>query len=681
MTHLFDLKKKNFVLWRPGNNHIPTLVIGKLQPGNPSTLASQCAIQLTPHPSFPELWMLPADSPALGLSAGEIYHYFFLVHDTNPDWGIPCDIMITDPTALSVDWRLRALPPVTGYPVDDCGPAATILFAGNELAPCDAGGETPDWEDDADTISKLPPNNHCVIYEIPTSWSREGEKGGKLVDVGTFQDVQALVEATTPPANFMGVAALEGRAHLPELGVNALELNPPADSFSDRQWGYATCNYFAADWDLGRPAGNTWSTATTSLAELVKACHRQGIRFIVDMAMGFSCHGPLRHLNFNDFHVRETDDPAHTDPEKDARQNWGGDLLKYNYRVTGYDPISGTRRDIFPAREFMKMHLAHWIHFYHIDGVRMDSVKTIYNWDFIQDFTATGRRHWTTRCADQGLPAADADERFIVVGEVLDDQQERELVKQGRTDGVWNESFKRRVRHAILGRQCPGDLSFDDTVRKLIDCRNNGYEHGHQVVNYLGSHDVEGFQNERLYNFLENNQVHEKEQRFKLGFACLLTAVGIPMIFAGDEFADKHDLTTRHPDKQMDAVNFERLEIPWRKKIFDYVARLVKLRTAYPALGVDDTTFLHADFTEGKRVLVWQRGIAGSDDQIVVVANFSAWGTRDPFNPTAEYVVPNWPDTPAGKRWKEMTMGREVLPHQVGREPIFPWEAKVYALV
>jgi pullulanase len=31
------------------------------------------------------------------------------------------------------------------------------------------------------------------------------------------------------------------------------------------------------------------------------------------------------------------------------------------------------------------------------------------------------------------------------------------------------------------------------------------------------------------------------EKRIKLAFVCLLAAVGIPMILAGEEFADEHD--------------------------------------------------------------------------------------------------------------------------------------------
>jgi len=58
---------------------------------------------------------------------------------------------------------------------------------------------------------------------------------------------------------------------------------------------------------------------------------------------------------------------------------------------------------------------------------------------------------------------------------------------------------------------------------------------------------------------------------------CLLTAVGIPMILAGDEFADEHDIFAgnangRTPDdnKQLDPVNYDRS----RLHVFDTAAAL-----------------------------------------------------------------------------------------------------------
>lgn len=73
------------------------------------------------------------------------------------------------------------------------------------------------------------------------------------------------------------------------------------------------------------------------------------------------------------------------------------------------------------------------------------------------------------------------------------------LVAQHRLDSSWNEDFLYRVRAAIVGRNRDGDPSFEDTVRKLIDCRNLGFTDGAQVVNYITSHDTEGFRKERLY--------------------------------------------------------------------------------------------------------------------------------------------------------------------------------------
>jgi hypothetical protein len=62
---------------------------------------------------------------------------------------------------------------------------------------------------------------------------------------------------------------------------------------------------------------------------------------------------------------------------------------------------------------------------------------------------------------------------------------------------------------------------------------------------------------------------------------------------------------------------------------------------------------------------------------VVVLANFSDFASA----PGADYVVDGWPATPPGATWVEITQGRKVLAAQVGREPIFSWEAKVYTLL
>jgi 1,4-alpha-glucan branching enzyme len=236
------------------------------------------------------------------------------------------------------------------------------------------------------------------------------------------------------------------------------------------------------------------------------------------------------------------------------------------------------------------------------------------------------------------------------------------------------------VRAAIVGRGVDG-RTFEETVRRMIDCRALGYTDLAQAVIYLTSHDVEGEGKERLYNYLQWNDVVDCEKRVKLAFACLLTAVGIPQILAGEEFADQHDLLDEHghvtegSGKQIDPVNYSRLGEDWRRRVKEYVGRLVHLRTSCDALAVDDVEVIHVDL-DGKQVVAWRRGIPGSDSVVVVVANFSDFTT--PGGPGAEYVVPAWPPTPPGRQWREVGQDRPVPQEWIGREPLFSWEAKVY---
>ena len=148
------------------------------------------------------------------------------------------------------------------------------------------------------------------------------------------------------------------------------------------------------------------------------------------------------------------------------------------------------------------------------------------------------------------------------------------------------------------------------------------------------------------------------------------------VILAGNEFADQHDLfdaegnVTEGGGKQVDPVDFSRADEPWRKEILAYISTLVHLRTTHTALSVNDCEFIHVD-VDGKKVVVWKRGQAGSDP-VVVVAIFSDYGTPNALSdPNAEYVVHNWPPTPPGRSWREVTQSRPVRPDEVGANRFF----------
>lgn len=692
IANLLERKRTHFVLWAPHTGaQAPKLIIGELQATNPVSLANERAMDMVDATGARDLWQLAAAQA--GLQTGKVYHYWFEVTDRKAGRPQGQRIRVTDPAAYTVDWRLRA--PTLPAPNGDADrqPAAVIKFDGTHLVASDPGGETATLASEPPP-DQLPPNNQLVIYEMPTTWTRIGAGGGLERGVGTFQDVLALVDTQEAGANFSDLAITRvGRSYLTALGINALELLPPADSAIKRDWGYATTNYHAPDFDLGFPEENSAPTAHRDLTALVSQCHRRGIRVFADMVMAFWRDSPYEHIAPDDFHMfnprqHQGDPDALTSTRgfgrKEVRDGFGSTLIRYARFVNTYDPVTGQTAAISPGRRYMLTQLERWMHDYHIDGVRMDSVENIANWDFIGEFKDRGRELWRGRWRAAG-GRGNAEARFLVVGEEL--SLPMGLLTQNRLDALWNDKFREFIRAALLGLNADNE-SFESTVRKVIDCRQFGFSDGAKAINYLTSHDVEGFRKERLWTFFDRAGVGDLEQRkkrLKLAFVCLLTAVGIPMILAGEEFGDQHDRfdsagnVSQDGGKQTDPVNFSRAEDPSRSGLLPYIARLVKLRTSHAALSVNDTEFLHVDMTPGRRVLVWRRGSAA--DPIVVVANFSDFGSERTAEGFAEYRVPNWPATPPTKRWRDVSQERDIPAEWVGRESLFPWEAKVYALV
>lgn len=661
MSDLMTRRRRGFVLWRPTRTAVPPRVlVVELNPGNPPTevlVLDDPLIQSTAHP---DLWERPIEGLSTPLLEGKPYHYWFIVSSDRPGAG-GAPARCADPFARVVDYRLG-----------DGRPAAVVKLQQGQLVDCDPDGHAGESVR-SQNLASLAPNNQLVIYELPSSWTRTGDEGHVERDVGTFRDVLALLDPDEPGGNFSDVAEVSSRAHLVELGVNAIELLPPADSPFKREWGYGTGNYGAGDWDLGFPEGNHSPTTERDLQRLVATMHALGIRFFADMVFAFG-HSPYREINFADFHLiprdeRDNPDAWQSSRHNELREDFGGSCWRYIADRVSYDPVTGARRTLTPAQQFLMTHLIRWMEELGVDSIRLDSVNNIANWDFLATFKQAARARW--RSQHPGASPSEADARFLVVGEEL--SVPLDLIPQ-RLDCLWNEHFQARVRAVIRGRPL-GNRSFEQTVREMVDCRALGFQDGAQAINYITSHDVEGFEKERIFLFLQLNDVPLKEERVKLAFACLLTAVGIPMILAGEEFADEHDRTLTHPDKQKDPLNFARLEDLWRRRVFDYVARLVKFRKSSAALAVNDTTFIHSDLSGERRILAWIRGNPTQHDPVVVVANFSHVRPEG-----AEYRVPNWPTAPPGRHWREVTQDRSVPDDWIAREPLFPWEAKVYTL-
>ena len=148
-------------------------------------------------------------------------------------------------------------------------------------------------------------------------------------------------------ANFQGLAVTSpGRSYLAdELGVNVLQLLPPADSALIREWGYGTTNFLAPDFELGFPSDSSYPTPNRDLRDLVAACHAHRMRFFVDVVMAFARNSPYLAAATDDFFILDpaadpTDPDAH-DSRGGLRNGFGSTLFRYQTFHPGYDPLTG----------------------------------------------------------------------------------------------------------------------------------------------------------------------------------------------------------------------------------------------------------------------------------------------------------------------------------------------------
>ncbi len=671
--NIHELRSSHFVLWRPGKSTPPPEVFiaqvtfsQRVGENVSPSLTYVGAFPLTPSTELKDVWLIAASE--CRLKRDEVYHYWFKVENSNSYENNSHILYCTDPFATVVDERVQARHlPYTNTVQSHYSPSSVLKYDGQRLLPSNADGTVPDWGNlfTAQVLDALKPNNQLVIYELPPRWSFLDSNNQVTVANGNFRQVQKMIDSpdnNTYLDSILGNLLSGNKKYIAYLGVNALELTPPANSVKEFDWGYGTSHYLAPDYVFSVSASENLPYSATDLIDLVKACHKTGIRFFYDAVMAFSLENSYRHINYADFFIKHKSN----DPEQGNRDGFGGDLVKYRYYVNTYNPNSGRNEWISPAREYMKAHLNEWIQNKGVSGLRLDSVVNIDCYDFLSEVTQETRQFFKDITSAQ-------DNKYIVVAEEL--SVPASLLEQNRVDGQWNEVFKQILRQVILGKNSWIDASFEWSVKKLIDCRllGRGFTNGAKAINYITSHDVGGRENERIFNYLNNNGVKDTLPRIKLAFCCLMTAVGIPMILSGEEFADEQDLFDDH-GKQNDPVNFQRLaNHPWRQSLLVHVRRLIHLRTTSPALWEDYIEFIHSDFNDGKRVMAWKRGLG--NDIVVTVANFSSWGSA----PNSSYRVNNMPSLPRGHHWAEITQSRIV--DDIKAEKIFPWEAKVYAPV
>ncbi len=401
--------------------------------------------------------------------------------------------------------------------------------------------------------------------------------------------------------------------YLCDLGINAIELMPIKEYPGDRSWGYNPRHFFATESSYG---------TTEGLKNLIDECHGKGIRVIIDGIYNHSEAGaPLTQIDHDYWYHHSPRDPDN---------NWGPE---FNYEF--YDE----KLQIYPARQFIGDNIRHWIQEFHIDGIRFDAARQIANYDFM---------HWIVGEAKKTASM----KPFYTVAEHIPETPSITNV-DGPMDGCWHDSFY----HCIL-EHIKGDTFDLERLKSVIDCKRQGFMGATNVVNYLTNHD-----HNHVMVDLGDRQIFDEEafRRIKLGAAILMTAVGVPLIWMGDEFGEYKAKT---PESAK--IDWTLLGNDSNRRLFEYYRGLVNLREHNHALYTENIDFIHEN-PEAK-VLAYSRW-NDEGSRVVVVANFSE-------NFLAGYRVPNFPE--AGT-WHEWTGNYYV---EAGNNSIMidigPHEAKVF---
>ncbi|PSB18958.1 alpha-amylase [Phormidesmis priestleyi ULC007] len=401
--------------------------------------------------------------------------------------------------------------------------------------------------------------------------------------------------------------------YLSDLGVNAIELMPVKEYPGDYSWGYNPRHFFAPESSYGE---------TAQLKQLIDECHGRGMRVIMDGIYNHSeASAPLTQIDHDYWYHHQPRDPDN---------NWGPE---FNYEK--YDENLQT----YPARRFIGEVVRYWVREFHIDGIRYDAARQIANYDFMR---------WIV----QEAKGTAGGKPFYNVAEHIPETTSITNV-DGPMDGCWHDSFY----HCIL-EHITGDTFDLERLKDVLDCKRQGFMGATNVVNYLTNHD----HNHVMAELGDRDILGEEAfRRVKLGVSLLMTAVGIPMLWMGEEFGEYHYKT-----QDQSKIDWTLLIGDLNQNLRGYYKGLIALREHNHALYTEKIAFFHEN--PDSKVLAYTRW-NGEGARVVVVANFS-----DQF--LGGYSVPDFPEDGTWHEWTgnyDVQVGDRHLTTDIG-----PHEAKVF---
>jgi maltooligosyltrehalose trehalohydrolase len=375
--------------------------------------------------------------------------------------------------------------------------------------------------------------------------------------------------------------------YLQELGVTAVELLPVNAFPGKHNWGYDGVGLYAVQASYGGPG---------ALRRFVDAAHQHGLAVILDVV--------YNHLGNEGNYLRQFG-PYFTAKHQTP---WGEAI---NYDDEGSHAV----------RRFIIGNALHWIHEYHIDGLRLDAVQTIKD---------DSRKHIVAEIAERVHALGHELGRSVTVMPETDENDAR-YITQYHCDGVWSDDFHHAIHTLLTGEDKGYYQDFARRPELLVRALNEGF--GFQGETFKFWNDVRGtsssgvplpghiicIQNhDQVGNRAKGERLTQLASRGarKWAAALLLLAPHTPLFFMGQEFDEEAPFQfftdyedpvlqkavsegrrkefadfawTEVPDPE-DEATFERSRLNWewndrQKEMLGWYRELLQLRRAHVTHG------------------------------------------------------------------------------------------------
>ncbi|NQX69049.1 alpha-glycosidase [Paenibacillus alba] len=342
--------------------------------------------------------------------------------------------------------------------------------------------------------------------------------------------------------------------YLTELGITAIYLTPIFEAPSNHK--YDTVDYKKVDPHFGD---------TAVLKKLVAACHDRNMKVVLDAVFN---HSSVNFPPFKDV-IEKGEQSAYVDwfhiHDFPVEVKEG----TVNYATFGFYASMPKLNTTNPeVKQYLLDVAEHWLKEVQIDGWRLDVANEI-DHSFWRDFRKVVKK---------------ANPDAYIIGEAWSDSLRWLLGDQ--FDSVMNYPFSDRILQFFQSEQ-PNGLSFAENMNNIL--MRYPLQTNEVLFNLLGSHDTP-----RVLTMFKENK-----NRLKLAVAFLLTYIGTPCIFYGDEIG----LTGEQDPDCRKCMEWDPAKQD--RELFEFYKLMIQLRKKHEVLRFGRFSFLRADAEDGR--IIYER--------------------------------------------------------------------------